>query len=171
MSLDLEKLADEVTTAFLDENGFRWEGENGGAGSAVLEVLLGAAILSALQRVYAEARAERDMEWWEAVILVDNVAPTPEGGKHWQAILGQHIEEETRKETMEKACAAVCPACRGVWKRLFNQAATFPAVVGRWWHEKLDSDDPIDSGTDCQADSIRRAFESRPASLEPPSTP
>lgn len=55
-------------------------------------------IAGAFQAAVNGAVSDRDMEWWEAVILVDNVAPTPEGGKHWQAVLGQHIEEETRKE-------------------------------------------------------------------------
>lgn len=36
-------------------------------------------ILAALR----EAVARRDMEWWEAVVLVDSVAPEPEAAKRW----------------------------------------------------------------------------------------
>lgn len=45
-----------------------------------------------------KVREERDFEWWEQTILVDIVPPTPEGGKHWQAILGQHIQEQRDSE-------------------------------------------------------------------------
>ncbi len=30
-----------------------------------------------------QAEKDRDMAWWEALALVDNVAPTPEGVKDW----------------------------------------------------------------------------------------
>lgn len=52
-------------------------------------------VLAALR----EAVAQRDMEWWEAVVLVDNVAPEPEAAKRWIAVSQDyHIKQAVAQE-------------------------------------------------------------------------
>lgn len=55
-----------------------------------------------LAGVIAEAEArgarERDMQWWEQTILVDNVASTPEAGKAWAATMQQYAFEQGKAE-------------------------------------------------------------------------
>lgn len=46
----------------------------------------------------AQARADRDMEWWTAVCLVDSVAPTPAAVKAWLLELSKHEQEEARRD-------------------------------------------------------------------------
>jgi len=64
-------------------------------------------ILSVLTR----CQAERDMEWWEQLVLVDNVAPTPEAAKAWLLALSAHEQEGARAEQraadLEKACMTI----------------------------------------------------------------
>ena len=50
-----------------------------------------------------EAVAERDFEWWEKLALVDNVAPTPEAVRDWNARLGQREVAEERERCLRKA--------------------------------------------------------------------
>jgi len=59
----------------------------------------------------AEACKDRDMEWWEALVLVDNVAPTPEAARDWLARLAQCEREEARREQREKD-AEIAKECR-----------------------------------------------------------
>lgn len=54
---------------------------------------------SQIQAAIREAVAQRDMEWWEAVVLVDSVAPTPEAAKQWIAVSQDyHIKEAVAQE-------------------------------------------------------------------------
>lgn len=59
----------------------------------------------------AEARItkaikDRDMEWWEACALVDNVAPEPKAVSQWHAVMCQHSHEEGVKKGLARAEAA-----------------------------------------------------------------
>ena len=48
--------------------------------------VLGSEVASAIH----DAVRDRDMEWWQACALVDNVAPTPEAVKQWIAVSTEH---------------------------------------------------------------------------------
>ena len=52
------------------------------------------AIVAAL----AQARAERDMEWWSALCLVDAVAPEPEAVKMWITMMAAHEQQRARED-------------------------------------------------------------------------
>lgn len=45
-----------------------------------------------------EAVKDRDMQWWQAVVLVDSVAPTPEAAKKWLLELSKHEQEAAKWE-------------------------------------------------------------------------
>ena len=46
----------------------------------------------------AEAKRDRDMQWWQAVVLVDSVAPTPEAAKKWLLELSKYEQEAAKRE-------------------------------------------------------------------------
>lgn len=57
-----------------------------------------------LKAAWDAATAARDFEWWEAVVLVDNVAPTPEAAKDYLIHERQyHIEEAVAEKNAELA--------------------------------------------------------------------
>jgi hypothetical protein len=58
-----------------------------------------------------QVRRDRDMEWWEAVVLVDNVAPEPAAAKQWLLNLAAYEREQVRRETVEEAMKAQCLSC------------------------------------------------------------
>ena len=51
----------------------------------------------------ATVRTDRDMDWWQAIVLVDNVAPTPEAAKEWLTKLSKHEQEQVRVKALEEA--------------------------------------------------------------------
>lgn len=79
--------------------------------------------LAEVERERDEAVKNRDMEWWEALVLVDNVAPTPEAAKDWLLCLSAHERESDEQLLSEMAeglrkdghgldpecCEGVCP--------------------------------------------------------------
>jgi len=67
-----------------------------------------------------EAVKDRDMEWWQALACVDNVAPTPEAVRAWVLALSKHFEEEA----VDKAVAA-------------EREALLNASESRSWHDEL----------------------------------
>ena len=58
-------------------------------------------------RAIAAAVAARDMEWWEAVVLVDSVAPTPEAAKHFVAVVTEHFIAEAVAAERERVAPAL----------------------------------------------------------------
>ena len=84
----------------------------------------------------AAAKADRDFEWWQALCLVDNVAPTPLAVKQWLLDVNEYHEKELRdqlaaarktieamkgregrlREELKKAQVIVCDAtCPSTW--------------------------------------------------------
>src|SRR5262245_26735207 len=71
----------------------------------------------AIPRWHEEEMKNRDMEWWEAIALVDNVAPTPEACKQWvinstDLFVKQAVEAQTRAQA--ERIAALEEALRGI---------------------------------------------------------
>lgn len=60
-------------------------------------------LVSAIAAAITEARKDRDMEWWQAVCLVDTVAPTPEAVKTFLLSLTGYEQAEARKDAIEEA--------------------------------------------------------------------
>jgi len=61
-----------------------------------------------------ELERERDFEWWQEIVLVDNVPPTPQDAKEWLLHLSKHEQDGARAEGYEEArkqmvALASCP--------------------------------------------------------------
>ena len=53
--------------------------------------------------VEREAREARDFEWWQEIVLVDNVAPEPKAAKAWLLHLAKFEQDEAAREAREAA--------------------------------------------------------------------
>lgn len=64
------------------------------------------ALIAALRQADERAREERErvnMEWWQELVLVDNVAPNPAAAKDWLMRLSAHEQAEAVREERERA--------------------------------------------------------------------
>lgn len=79
-----------------------------------------------------ESRKSRDMEWWEKVVLVDNVPPTPEAAKMWVAqLMEHHVEEARHAERLRQQAPMECGHAEG---NLLTCTETEPSgCVICWW--------------------------------------
>lgn len=73
----------------------------------------------ACQRVWRgvnEALGNRDVEWWEQLALVDNVAPEPKAVKKWVLALAAYEQRELRREiaALRKKLAKTKPEAKAV---------------------------------------------------------
>lgn len=65
----------------------------------------------AIDAAREQGRRDRDMEWWEAIVQVDGVAPSPEAAKKFLLDLATHEQEgareQGRREGLEQAASLV----------------------------------------------------------------
>lgn len=63
-----------------------------------------------IRAALAQARLDRDMEWWQALCLVDVVAPEPAAVKAFVATMDEHGQEMARKEVLGELHDALAAA-------------------------------------------------------------
>lgn len=71
-----------------------------------------------IESAIREAISDRDIEWWQATALVDNVAPEPQAVRHWIATSEEyHVKQAVAAE--RERCARIADtrplACDEEW--------------------------------------------------------
>lgn len=67
-----------------------------------------------VREAWEAGRKERDFEWWQHVVLVDNVEPTPEAAKAFVVMIGQYGEEQAAIQQRELSALAAESVAEGV---------------------------------------------------------
>lgn len=106
---DIKDLASKVDALLAKEKQDGYASAHAGLVTFIEECLAGrveptSPIMQMLDDALAKARNDRDMDWWQAVVLNDGVAPTPEAAKDYLAREQQHWIAQAREDE-RKACA------------------------------------------------------------------